>query len=319
MKNILISISMILISFIGLSQTPRIVFEAPYLYPEGVAFNSKTNLFYVSSVTTGTIGSVDRNGKYKVLYKDSLLKSSFGMKLDRKGDHLWVCISDPNYSIYSDSATFKKMARLISINLTLEKKIADVDLSKFIEGKHFANDLTLDDEGNIYITDSYSPVIYKVDARGQANIFTQSELFKGEDVGLNGIVFHPGQFLLVANSRDGAIFKVDIKDPNKITKVKINTFFPGADGLLLDDQNNLVLIQNRGVNKAFQLTSNDNWESAQIKSFTIAEDRFQYPTTGVMQNGNIYLLNSKLNELSDPGINPSKEFSLQLVKFKPAQ
>ena len=301
------------------AQTPRINFTAPMVYPEGVAFNAKTNQYFVSSVKTATIGTVDPAGKYSPFYEDSALKSSYGMKIDPKTNRLWVCTSDGNYSKFSEPGTYKKVARLISIDLATKKKVDDIDLAKLYPGKHFINDLVFDDKGNIYITDSYSPVIYKVDAKGSASVFAESDFFKGEDVGLNGIVFHPKGFLLVANDREGALYKVDINNPKAISKVKIKNLFPGIDGLLWDAQNNLVLIQNKGVDKTYQLTSKDNWLSADILASTLITDRFQYPTTGVLQSGKIYVLNAKLNEITDSTRAPSKEFSLQQVEFRPVQ
>ena len=318
MKNIAVLFLLFVFAGAG-AQTPRINVKVPDLYPEGVALNAKTNQFFLSSVRTGTIGVVNQAGNYTAFYQDSTLKSSYGMKADAAHNRLWVCTGDANYSRYKSPSTFKKIARLIAIDLTTGKKVQDIDLAKLYEGKHFLNDLTLDDKGNIYLTDSYSPVIYKVDAQGKSSIFAQSDLFKGEDVGLNGIVYDQKGFLLVDNSSDGAIYKVDINDPKKITAVKSKEFFPGADGLLLDEQGSLVLIQNQGVDKVFRLTSNDSWQSAEVKAATATEDRFQHPSTGVMQMGKLYAVNSKLDELADPNKRPSKEFSLQSVELKPVQ
>lgn len=306
-------------TFIGVGQTPRINFEAPYAYPEGVAFNSKTNSFFVSSARTGTIGVVDGAGTYSKFYEDQSLKSSFGMKVYLRTSRLWVCTGDPNYSIYRDSSTYKKMVRLIAIDLVTRKKVADIDLSTLYSGKHFANDLAMDVAGNIYITDSYSPVIYKVDTKGVATIFAQNDLFKGIGIGINGIVYHTDGFLLVDNDATGSLLKVMISNPSQVTKVRVDQFFPGADGLLWDDKQNLILIQNKGVNAAYQLSSSDKWASAQIRAATAAEDRFQNPSTGALKGTKIYLLNAKLNELSDPTVPLSKEFSLQLVQFRPVQ
>ena len=300
-----------------MAQTQRLNFTAPMVYPEGVAFNEKTNTYFVSSVKTATIGTVDQNGTYATFFQDSSLKSSYGMKIDSKNNRLWVCTSDGNYSKFSEPSTYKKVARLISIDLNTKKKIDDIDLAKLYPGKHFINDLAFDDKGNKYVTDSYAPVIYKIDAKGSSSVFTESDLFKGEDVGLNGIAFHPKGFLLVANDREGALYRVEIANPKNITKVKINTLFPGADGLLWDAQNNLVLIQNKGVDKAHQLSSKDNWLSAELLASTATTDRFQYPTSGVLQSGKIYALNAKLNEITDSTKAPSKDFSLQLIQFKP--
>lgn len=317
-SKIILTAVVFLGSFAAVAQTPRISFKVPMLYPEGTAFSAQKNLFYVSSVKTGTIGTVDQSGNYKVFYQDQSLKSSYGMKVDAKNNRLLVCISDANCSDYSDPSTFKKMARVVSLDLNSGKKVQDIDLSNLFSGQHFANDLAFDTQGNVYVTDSFSPVIYKIDAKGKAGIFAESEMFKGEDVGLNGIAFHPQGFLLVADTRAGALYKIDVGDPKKITKVKINQFFPGADGLLLDDQQNLILVQNQTDN-IFKLSSKDGWQNAQVTAATTVTDRFAYPTSIVQSNGKLYSLNAKLNELADPTKPKSKEFSLQLVEFKPVK
>ena len=239
MKFITLFFLTISTAIISHSQTLRLNFIAPGTYPEGVAWHPSANLFYVSSARVGTIGKVTAGGKYEELYKDMDIKSAFGMKVDEKNNLLWVCAGDPNYSIYQDSMTHKKMIRLIAIDLKSGKKVKDIDLSNVYKGYHFANDLTMDNQGNIYITDSYSPVIYRVDARGMATVFAENKLFSSAGVGLNGIVMHPDGYLIVANNGSGALLKVPINSPGNVSAVKINQFFPGADGLLLDQQNNL--------------------------------------------------------------------------------
>ena len=316
MKHTVLFILTLLIFGTAFCQTPRITFKAPKVYPEGVAYNAKTRTFYVSSVKDPTLGSVDAAGNYKPFYQDKALKSSYGMKVNASQNQLWVCTGDANYSDYSDSDNYKKMIRLIAVDLSSGKKVQDINLSKLYNGKHFANDLAFDDKGSAYITDSYSPVIYKIDAQGKASVFAENEMFKGKDIGLNGIAYNPQGYLITVNNGNGDILKVDLANPKMVTKVKIDNLFPGADGLLWDAQGNLILIQNKGVDKAYQIASTDGWQTAKIKAATSITDRFQNPTTGVMQGGKIYLLNAKLNELTDPTKKPSDEFSLQQVVFK---
>ncbi|TWR31534.1 gluconolaconase [Mucilaginibacter pallidiroseus] len=301
------------------AQTPRIDIKVKGLYPEGTVYDAAQAKFFVSSVVDGTIGTVDKQGKYTKFYQDKSMRSTYGMKVDAKRNRLWVCVSDANYSQYSDSSTFKKLGRLIALDTKTGKKVADIDLAKLYNGKHFINDLTLDEAGNAYVTDSFSPVIYKVDANGKASVLAQSDLWKGEDIGLNGIVYNPAGFLLVADGRAGAIYKVDIKNAKAINKVKIDQFLPGADGMLLQDNNTIVLVQNKGVDKIFQIYSIDNWQTAKIKAATAATDRFQQPSTATMADGKIFVLNSKLNELADPTKKPSISFPLQEAVFKPAE
>ncbi len=293
----------------------RIPIPVKGLYPEGTAYNSTNQLFYIGSVTEATIGTVDKNGKYNAVYKDSTLKSTYGMKIDSKRNLLWVCASDANYSKYSSPATFKKLARVIALDLKTNRLVKNIDLSKLYEGAHFANDLCLDDKGNVYITDSFSPVIYKIDTKDKASVFLKSDLFKGEDVGLNGIVYHKDGYLLVAMGSTGSIFKIALQKSVHIHKVIVDRFFSGADGLLLTKNNTLVLVQNKGTNAVFELSSTDRWLSAAIKSATSAEARYQQPSTATAADDKIYVLNSKLDELANPVKRPSENFPLQEVKF----
>lgn len=302
---------------VAAAQTPRINFTAPKLYPEGTAWYSTDSVFFVSSVTTGAIVKVHPNNTYSVFYADASLKSSYGMKVDMPRHKLWVCTGDANYSIYSTPATYKKMIRLIGLDLTSGLKIDDIDLSNLVPGQHFANDLTLDANGNIYITDSYSPAIYKVDTRMKASVFSQNPLYKSIDIGLNGIVWHPNGYLIVAHSTNGALYKVSLKNPDVAEKIDAGTFFPGADGLLFDGMGNLAVVQNKGTNKVFQLRSADNWSTAQVTGSTILLDRLDNPTTLTKKNQQLFVLNAKINELSDPTRPPSSKFSLQLVRFVP--
>ncbi len=301
------------------AQSPKIEFTTQYNYPEGVAYDATGDVFYVSSARTGSIGKVTPAGVYSPVYVDSTLKSSFGMKVDATGKKLWVCVGDPTYSMYRDSATYRKMCRLIAIDIASGRKVNDIDLSSVFSGQHFPNDLTLDAKGNIYITDSYSPVIYKVDASGEASLFAQSAWFGSPGIGLNGIAWHPSGFLLVANNGSGQLLKVDVSDPRRVAKVMTKQFFPGADGLILDDQQNLILAQNKGTNKIFKLSSTDNWQMATVVGATQARDMFNFPSTIAMRKNEAWVMNSKMADLSDSTTVISDRFALQQAIFVPVK
>ncbi|MEJ1239856.1 gluconolaconase [Chryseolinea sp. T2] len=300
----------------GNAQIKRISFVAPKVYPEGIAIDAKANVAYVSSVRTGSIGVVDAQGKYSEFYSDPGLKSSFGMKVDEKRNLLWVCVGDPNYSRFKSPDTFKKMARIVAFDLSSRKKVKDIDLSGLHEGNHFLNDLAFDNAGNVYITDSFSPVIYKIDTRDKPSVWAMNDLFKSKEVGLNGIAVHPAGVLLVAHNTDGAILRVDMKDPTRVQRVKLAAFFPGADGMSVDSDGNLIVVQNKGVNTVFKLSSTDKWMSAKVTGRTAPEQLLQNPTTLSWNGTELFVLNAKLNELSDSTNKPSDEFSFQKVEFQ---
>lgn len=299
--------------------TKLIEFEAPETYPEGVTFDKAANVFYVSSARLGTVGKVTKEGKYSELYADKTLKSTYGLKVHPDGKRLFVCAGDANYSKFSTPDTKKKMARLIIIDLKSGKKINDIDLSQLVPGEHFPNDLTFDKEGNAYVTDSFADAVYKVDLKGNATVFSKSELLKTAGVGPNGIVFQPEGILLVVNNGTGALIKLPIASPNNGTKVNIDQFFPGGDGMLLNDNNTLTLVQNGGVNKVFKIKTSDNWTSAQVTESTSVEDRFAFPSTAAMAGSDTWIMNANFSELAEGNNVPSKKFSIQQAVFTPVK
>ncbi|RZJ66308.1 MAG: gluconolaconase [Flavobacterium sp.] len=313
MKNLIIATLAVFSMTIPPQQ--KIEFEAPEAYPEGVAFNPANRKFYVSSARLGTIGEVSEDGKYKAIYTSPDLKSSYGIKVHADQKRVFVCLADANYSKFKSPETDKKMARLIAIDIKSGKKVLDVDLSKLVPGNHFSNDLTFDKTGNAYVTDSFANVVYKVTPDGKASVFAKSDLFKTQGVGLNGIAWHAKNFLLVANSGKGSVFKIDVANPAMVTKVELPQFLMNADGLLLLDANTLILVQNGGSNRIHKLQSSDDWKSARIVASTQYEDRFAYPSTATAKENDVWVMNAKFNELNDSTAVFSKKFSMQKAEF----
>jgi sugar lactone lactonase YvrE len=297
--------------------TARIEFTAPDTYPEGVAFDSINNVYFVSSARTGSVGKVTPDGKYTVLITDPAFKSSYGIKMHPDGKRVFVCIGDANYSKYTAPDTRKKMARLVGIDITIGKKVNDIDLSELIPGEHFANDLIFDDKQNAYITDSFANAIYKVTTDGKASVFCKSPLFATKGIGLNGIVYHPSGYLLVVSSGTGSVYKINIDNPDKVNKVSTEQFFINGDGLLLMDSKNLVLVQNGGSDKIYQLTSEDQWASAKLSASTLAADRFTYPSTATKAQGKVWIMNANFSEIVDSTSVPSQQFAIQHARLMP--
>ena len=308
-----------LFAFGCISQQPtqRIEFEAEDAYPEGIAYDSTANVYYVSSARLGSVGKVTPQGVYTALLTDTALKSTYGVKVHPNGKQILVCVSDANYSKYTSPATRTKLARLIGIDVQTGKKNMDVDLSQLIPGKHFVNDLAIDPRGNIYVTDSFAHAIYKVTPDGKASVFSKDKKFETMGIGLNGIIYHQDGFLIVDNSNTGQFYKIDIKNPTNVQKIKTDQYFLGADGLLLDDPTHLTVVVNGGNDKIFRLESTDGWQSAKLSAATLASDRFTYPSTATRYQNSTWVMNAKFSELVDSNSVPSKNFAIQKAVFKP--
>jgi hypothetical protein len=316
-KIIMGLVALFIFGCISQQPTQRIEFMAVDAYPEGVAYDSLANVYYVSSARLGSVGKVTPQGVYSVLFADNSLKSTYGLKVHPNGKQVLVCVGDANYSKFTSPETRMKLARLIGINTQTGKKEMDIDLANLIPGKHFVNDMAFDAQGNIYLTDSFAHAVYKVTPQGNPSVFVKDKKFETMGIGLNGIIYHPDGYLIVDNSNTGQLYKIDIKDPSNVQKVKLDQYFLGADGLLLDDNTHLTVVVNGGSDKIFRLESMDGWQSAKLAAVTLASDRFTYPSTATRFQNTTWVMNAKFSEILDSNSVPSKNFDIQKAVFKP--
>ncbi|MEL6816929.1 MAG: hypothetical protein AAFP03_19320, partial [Cyanobacteria bacterium J06598_3] len=142
------------------------------LYPEGIEYNPQTGHFLLSSVREGTIYEIDADGAYSPFIEDERLVSTTGIHIDPVNNRLLVPNTDHGLSLQSDPERKLKMAELGIYDLTSGEPIAYADLAALRpEMGHFANDVATDEAGNAYVTDSVSPILYKVDTMGNASVF----------------------------------------------------------------------------------------------------------------------------------------------------
>ena len=153
-------------------------------------------------------------------------------------------------------------------------------------------------------------MIYKIDTEGKASIFAQSPLFFTEQgFNLNGIAWHQDGFLLVGKYNSGELFRISTTDPTKIEVVELPEALAGADGIHLIDSEHLLVTQNLGADRTVELTSTDGWQSASIDREQASE--LSMPTAAVSVDGEIYVLNSRLDTLFDPNATKVGDYLLQ--------
>ncbi len=233
------------------------------LSPEGIQYDVANQRFIVSSRTQGRIGTVRDDSTYTQLADDPRLVSTIGLNLDATRQRLLAAVSDAGANTTrSTAATLRKLAALATFNPGSGALLSYIDLGALRPTlPHFANDIAVDAQGNAYITDSLSPIIYKVDAQGVATVFLENtQLSGGSAFGLNGIVYHPDGYLLVAKSNDGTLFKVPIANPTSFTAVTSSQSLVGADGMLLLDNTTLLVVAG-SQNTVFRMASTDAWAS----------------------------------------------------------
>ncbi|XP_051118897.1 uncharacterized protein LOC127243084 [Andrographis paniculata] len=207
--------------------------------------------------------------------------SSLGIFIDRPRNRVLVAIADVFGSKYSAVAAY---------DLTTWSRLFLTQLSGSEGEKGFADDVTVDTEGNSYITDTKGNKIWKVGLNGELLNTIGNPLFSAKEwysnlVGLNGIVYHPNGYLLVIHTFSGTLLKVEIGkgDEVKVVNVTGGSLRMG-DGLVLLSPTQIVV----AANPSRLVESSDDWETARIVSkFSGASHRLV--TAATVKDGKVYL------------------------------
>jgi sugar lactone lactonase YvrE len=266
-------------------------------HPEGIVWDTENERFLTGSMTEGTIFAIADDGTVTPFIEDEALITTLGIHIDWEHDRLLVANAD-----MSEDPEATGLAQLGIYDLKTGERLHLVDLGSLLESGHYlANGVTADSDGNAYVTDSFSPVIYKVTPSGEASILVESEKFSSETFGLNDIEYHPDGYLLVAFTEPGMLYKVSLDNPETVTQVELTESF-SPDGIVLHPNGNLIVVattlkeDGSPQGEVIEVVSQDDWASAQIVK-RASVDADLSPTSVTIRGETPYVVHTHFNEL----------------------
>nr|XP_043621373.1 uncharacterized protein LOC122593087 [Erigeron canadensis] len=268
-------------------------FHSTGWFREASKWDPVNNRFIVSFTDTGGLGVVhvpddDHNNKGVVLEEIPVVKNhdavgngTCGLFIDRPRNRVVVAIADLFGNKYSAVAAY---------DLDSWQRLFFTQLSNPGDGKTFADDVTVDAEGNSYVTDAKGTQIWKVGIDGKLLSVIKSPLFHAKEwynniFTLNGIVYHPNGYLLVSHTMTGNLFKIEVNNDNKVTLVELDASLKVADGMELLSASKLVVA---GANGVKLVESKDDWVTASLigRSPVLAH---RMATAAVVKDGKVYI------------------------------
>ncbi len=265
--------------------------------PEGVEYDQANQRFLTGSLAEGTIFEIRGDGAVVPFVTDPALVSSVGIEVDEPRDRLLVANSDR--AVFQPGNTGQ--AKLGVYSLTTGERIAMVDLAAVIgtpsdPPAYFANDVTVDDDGNVYVTDTRMNVLYRIGTDYGASVLYR---FSGlpEGTAINGIVFHPDGYLLVVAGPH--IYKVPIANPDGMTEVVVDEPVPGEDGAVWAADGRLAVVSNvADAPRVVKLASDDAWATAHRTA--VATMHGGQATTAAAMGDDIYAVHPHFNDADPP-------------------
>jgi len=281
-------------------------------YPNGITHTSNNELF-IGYVGKGVIHQLDPlTGKTNVVFESENIPGTTALRYDGQRDWLWAMVP-PVGSISFDSKaglTWKDnpadmgLTKLIAINNgNVVKEI------KFPQGA-FSNDMTIGPAGEIFVTDSRNPRIYRVDPEKRSiEIYAEDAALGSEHVGLAGIDRLPDGSLIVGNFAEGTLHR--ISPDRQIETVQLPRKLSFPDGLVRLDDDRLVVTEGATTGGKGMITlvklHRDSTGTLNGKLHVLA-DTLDTPVNLTLLDKTIFATDARVRHLFEPKLYSQPDF-----------
>ena len=277
-------------------------------FPEGVTVSSD-GAFYAGSLFEGRIMRAAPGATRMEPFIEpgaNGLVSVLGLWADDARSTLWACSSDAGNGRLAGTAPVGVKA----FDLLTGAPKGSYDLP----GGGFANDLTLDKDGNLYVTDSWAPRILRLPAGGPALAEWINDPQLGtEQWSLNGIDYDPdNNVIYTVNQRAGWLFRILVEpdgSAGEATFIETSLELRRPDGLKVIGPDTLATAEG-GAGGMAVLTVNG--DSAQVRRVPAGLDGV---TTFAVYQGSAWAVEGQSDHFWDPAnAGPNADPPFRIVK-----
>ena len=282
-------------------------------FPEGIA-RSEGGDFYIGSVNTGSIVIVKNGQQWAETFID-------GERLQGAGT-AGLAVDSANNILYACTGDF--FGRIPSQIWQFDLQTGETQKKYPFPGRSFCNDLTLDNQGTVYATDSFGGRIFRIYDQN-LEVWLEGDVYQpkmNSPLSLNGITWDPQGKIWFGRSDTGQISSVVIKEDGTAGEVQLDQLplfdderVQSIDGLKWRSDGELIAIRGRAV---YQLTrmsdhtdvNEDHWEVKLI------DDTLKHATTFAFddQRTSAWVVESQLSSFYQ-GQAPLMPFNVRQVQL----
>ncbi|MGN8226336.1 SMP-30/gluconolactonase/LRE family protein [Gracilimonas sp. BCB1] len=262
-------------------------FDKPGFHPEGIAYDGETGDFYLTDIREGLIyrfnPKVEELGLFVDL-KESGYWSALGVAIDPvDSDILWVTSSVmPQFSDYHEEIDGK------SAVLKINKKTGQVIKSFQPKGERIFGDLTITDDGIVYISDSRNPEVFTIDSNDALKVVYQHEGWWN----LQGLAFSDDEKFLYLSDYITGVYSIEISSGTIRPIMDENEWLRGGDGIY-QKGGLLTVLQNGTTPKRVAQIRLDDKGKAMAETLVFpdqAREDINEPTLGTWVNNDLYYI-----------------------------
>ncbi len=215
---------------------------ADFQYPNGIT-DAQDGTLYVGSITSGRILRISPNGSINTLFPgNEAVFAATSLRLDEQRNILWGTSPDFLGNVNSEGETIRRPNRIFAIDIRSGKLLRLI----VMPNGGFGNDMALDREGGVYITDSnLARIYYLAPDTSQLQTWAEDERFRDEQIGLAGIARRSDGVLIAGNFSSGELFKVIPQSQGlaKVEEITLERKIENPDGMQFASDGSLILVE----------------------------------------------------------------------------
>jgi len=263
-----------------------------FQYPNGIA-RSQNGTLYVGSVLSGRILQVNSAGEAHTFFEgNNDIFSVTSLRLDEPRRLLWGASPDVLGTPQSNNGIVRKPHRIFAVDV----RSGEVRHTIPIPDGGFGNDIALDPQGGVYVTDSLRPRIhYLSPGATQFQTWAEDDRFRTQlRFGLSGIVRRSDGVLFVTMYSDGRLFKVTPQptgDPI-VDEIELPRRIDGSDAIQFAADGSLIMVEGgieSGNGRLLQLHGLETGVRPQFNTLATGMD---LPVNLTVAGGEIWLTES---------------------------
>ena len=272
--------------------TGRATLPGANVYPEGVAVDATTGDRYVGSSKEGHLYRIAAGATEATMFQHGGSpgrQAAFGLGIDDQR-RLWIA-GGPDGTV--------AVVDLASATTRVVMKVPPGPQT-------FVNDLVVSGS-EVYVTDSFRPVIYRVANTSAAQPVLEPWLdlaaspvrYRPNEINLNGIVASPdGRWLIAVQLATGQLWRIDVRTRAVAEVVLDGGPLPHGDGLVLRGATDLFVVRNEARELVHVVLSTDGARGRIAQRLT--DPRLRYPTTAALVPEGLAVVNGQLDRQKGP-------------------
>jgi sugar lactone lactonase YvrE len=272
-----------------------------FQYPNGIAC-AKDGTLYVGSVQSGRILRIQPRGKTETFFQGSDdIFAVTSLRLDERRGILWGASPDALGTPQSNGKIVRKPHRIFALDIRSSKVLQIV----MMPDGGFSNDIALDPEGGVYVTDTLRPRIhYLPPGATQLQTWAEDKRFHTQlRFGLSGIARRADGVLFVTMYSDGRLFKViprSIGNPT-IKEIELPRRIDGSDAIQLAADGSLIMIEGGMESGNGRLLKLRGLEAKTKPQFQILASKMDLPVNLTIAGQEVWVTESLFRHRLVPG------------------